>query len=182
MNSNELEQLKEGYKTLIDKRNELNNLMLLKEELENNDIVKSYFDVLEKIEEFEDDSIINANDRTLMDKVIERMNIKTSNGIYVYFGTYYEDANDYCGITNYYDPKAHYSKYVDIEKHHSYAGIEVPINEREEFEKNNIILMPKTHGSRKSLYDYVRDIFFETCIIENQEKAVEKVLKIRDSK
>ena len=88
MNSNELEQLKEGYKTLIDKRNELNNLMLLKEELENNDIVKSYFDVLEKIEEFEDDSIINANDRTLMDKVIERMNIETSNGIYVYFGTY----------------------------------------------------------------------------------------------
>ena len=180
MNINELEQLKEGYKKLIDNRDELNNLMSLKKELENNDIVKTYLSVLEKIEEFEDESIINANDKALMDKVIERMNIKTSNGIYVYFGTYYEVGND-CYITNYHDPNAHYSKYVDIEKHHSYAGIEVPINEREEFEKNNNIIMPKTLGSRKDLYDYVRDIFFETCIIENQEKAVERVLKIRDN-
>jgi len=78
MNSNELEQLKEGYKKLIDNRDELNNLMSLKKELDNNDIVKTYLSVLEKIEEFEDESIINANDKALMDKVIERMNIKTS--------------------------------------------------------------------------------------------------------
>ncbi len=78
MNSNELEQLKEGYKKLIDNRDELNNLMSLKKELDNNDIVKTYLSVLEKIEEFEDESIINANDKVLMDKVIERMNIKTS--------------------------------------------------------------------------------------------------------
>ena len=179
MNSNELQQLKEGYKKLIDNRDELNKLISLKKELENNDIVKSYFEVLDKIDELEDESIVNANDKALMDKAVECMNIKISNGIYVYFGTYYEDSNDYCSITNYHDPKAHYSKYVDIEKHHSYAGIEVPIDEREEFEQNNIIIMPKTFGSRKSLYDYVRYIFFETCIIENQEKAIEKVLKIR---
>ena len=52
--------------------------MSLKKELDNNDIVKTYLSVLEKIEEFEDESIINANDKVLMDKVIERMNIKTS--------------------------------------------------------------------------------------------------------
>ena len=44
MNNNELEQLREGYKTLSDKRNEVNNLISLKKRLENTDIIKSYFE------------------------------------------------------------------------------------------------------------------------------------------
>ena len=88
MNSNELEQLKEEYKRLIDKRNELNNLIALKKQLENADVVKSYFEVLKKIEEYEDQSITKATNKVLIDKIIEKMKIKLSNGIYVYFGTY----------------------------------------------------------------------------------------------
>ena len=115
--------------------------------MENTDIIKSYFEVLKEIEEYEDQSIVNANDRTLMDKVIEKMNIKTSDGIYVYFGSYY-------------GPMSHFSKYMDIEKHHSCAGIEVPIDKCKEFEKNHIILKPKTHAERKKMYDETRVMFF----------------------
>lgn len=169
MNDNELEQLREGYKTLSDKRNELNNLISLKKRLENTDIIKLYFEVLKEIEGYEDQSIVNANDRTLMDKVIEKMNIKTSNGIYVYFGSYH-------------GPMCHISKYMDIEKHHSSCDIEISFDEREKFEKEHIILRPKNLGECEKLYNETRVIFFETCIVEGQEKAIEKVLKIRDNK
>ena len=69
MNSNELEQLKEEYKRLIDKRNELNNLIALKKRLENADVVKSYFEVLKKIEEYEDQSITKATNKVTYKKM-----------------------------------------------------------------------------------------------------------------
>ena len=178
MNSNELEQLKEEYKRLIDKRNELNNLIALKKRLENSDVVKSYFEVLKKIEEYEDQSITKATNKVLIDKIIEKMKIKLSNGIYVYFGTYKDIAyREY--LVNEFDSSAQYRLYVDIEKPYSFAGIEVPIEECEEFEKNHIILMPKNLGDRKRMYDEARVKFFETCIVEGQEKAIQKISNIK---
>lgn len=181
MNNNEIEQLSDGYKILNDKRNELNNLISLKKRLENTDIVKSYFEVLKEIEGYEDQSIVNETNKVLIDKITEKMKIKFSNDIYVYFGTYKDiDGKEY--LVNEFDSSAQYRLYVDIEKHHSCAGIEVPIDKCKEFEKNYIILKPKTHAERKKMYDEARVTFFETCIVEGQEKAIEKVLKIRDNK
>ena len=39
--------------------------------------------------------------------------------------------------------------------------------------------MPKNLGDRKRMYDEARVKFFETCIVEGQEKAIQKILNIK---
>ena len=86
MNSNELNQIKNEYhkvlnsieefdiinvqrKELVNKRDELNNLILLKQKLESNKFIRYYINVLKQIENINDD-FNNYFDDELLYKII----------------------------------------------------------------------------------------------------------------
>lgn len=180
MNSNELNEFKQQYQTVSRKKDIMNSLRIKKEELEKNDVVKLYCQILNEMAELNDDINYEQN---ILDNAIANSNIKNTNGIYVYFGSFYKNIFNQEIPVDHMDHTAQYSVYMDIEKVYSSACITIPIESCESFERDNVILFPKdVYSERWILYERIRRMFFETCVVEGQEKAIEKVLKIRDNK
>lgn len=198
MNSNELNQIKNEYhkvlnsieefdiinvqrKELVNKRDELNNLILLKQKLESNKFIRYYINVLKQIENINDD-FNNYFDDELLYKIINSIDIKRTNGIYVYKGTFYDTCHAPLYKASYDTPNASYREYMDIEKDYSSSIVQIPIKKCDDFEKYNIVFYPLPYpydNGNLELYQNLRRTFFRTCIFEGQDKAIEKILTLK---
>lgn len=161
--------------------NEAHNLKVEKiKELENDPNVKEYLKLMElkrsslKQIELTDEKIISSFYR----KYLSEINENETNGIYVYIGTYsYSHEVDVVHGSSdekvdYNDPKADYRVYFDIEQLFSKS---ILISECEQFEKQYIIINPKTCLKEKEYYE-IQKKFFVKAVMTNQDAAKKLVL------
>lgn len=112
-------------------------------------------------------------------KYLHKIKKEETNGIYVYLGTYENNnevdivhgSNDF--RVDYNSSNADYRIYKNIE---SPYGEIIPIRLCEEFEKNNIIIYPKTYFKEQEYYKIQKD-FFVKAVKTNQETAKKMILK-----
>lgn len=150
-------------------------------ELEKDPNVKEYINLIKILED--DLNLINISDKKLIlsyySWYLNKIKDSETNKIYVYLGTFkYNDeidivhgSRDFRVKDDYKD--ADYKIYRNIE---SDRNVDIPIGKCEEFEKNNIIIKPKTYLNGKEYYN-IRDDFFVASIKTNQESAKKLILK-----
>ena len=114
-----------------------------------------------------------------------------TNGIYVCVGTYkavrkmtIEGDKLYCyevpdmgEILSINSQSAAYKIYTNIENNEK---IVKSISDSIDFENNNTVLYPKVGENADEYYKKAKLLFFETCLEENQEKAIQKVMKLNE--
>lgn len=161
-------------------KNENHNLKVEKiKELENDPKVREYLNLTEskhsslKPIELTDERIVSSFYRSYLSEIKEN----ETNGIYVYVGTYSysKEANivhDSDERVNYSDPNANYRIYFDIEQ---LCSQNIPISECEQFEKNHIVINPKTYLKEQEYYK-IQKQFFIKAVMTNQEAAKKLVL------
>ena len=189
MKSEELIKLRENYNELINERNKILALKSKIEELENNSVVKEY---LATIAEYKTnkakhiDPIEQEEDSYFVRVAVSRTDITPRDDYYVYMGTYkYTHEVDIVHAphdirVNRDDKDADYVVYSNLEaRTHSFDGtIEIPYSKADEFESTHKIIVPKNVVSRACyLYD-LQEEYYETAILESEEKAIEKVNRL----
>ncbi len=179
-----LDEYRNEYKNAIEKRKEYEEKRKRLEFLLNNRLVKEYIALNE---ELSDDGVISfmkreddTQIRYLFGKFCRKS--KTTNGIYVYLGTY---KNSYdCDIVHCEpdeqvdrdDDGANYSLYRNIEFD---SSMMINIRNREEFENSHTIIYPDRnylYYGRKVNFDKIQIEFARDCIDYGQEEAVKRVL------
>ena len=150
-------------------------------ELEKDPNVKEYINLIKILED--DLNLINISDKKLIlsyySCYLHEIKKEDTNGIYVYLGTFeYNNEIDIVHGSRDYrvseDSKnADYKVYRNVESDYS---IDIPIDKCEEFEKNNIIIRPKTYLNGEEYYK-IRDDFFVVAIKTNQESVKKLILK-----
>ena len=152
---------------------DLKILMERKKMLENSPIVRDYIQLNSQIEMLlnESHNMNNIFFTTLCDYEDKGLMSET-NGIYVYTGTYYNEAGIFRRV--YKDsPFAEFDKYVDIE---SMREIEIPIEDRSAFlENHKIVPVDEIELSKYSLLE-LRKLFIENALYDGQEVACKKIL------
>lgn len=176
-----LKLLKEELQNIKKENEDHNKIVKRIKELRKEPKVKEYIELMNLVDEdlkqrnLSDIDIIASFYHRHLNKIKE----EDTNDIYVYLGTYeynYEvdivhGSNDF--RVDYNSPKANYRIYKNIE----YPYIEsVPICRCEEFEKNHIIIKPKSHFKNKEYYK-IQEEFFVKAVKTNQEKAKQMILK-----
>ena len=126
-------------------------------------------------------------DEDLLYSALCSVRINETNNIYVYMGTFKKNhecdiehgANDYRVNKN--DPDADYRIYRNLEFMAYQDGyeIEIPIKECESFEQNHIVIYPQGTCLCDQYYLKLRDEFFDTAILDSQEKALEKIMTLK---
>ena len=178
-----LDEYKNEYRDIVEKRKEYEKKKARLEFLLNNRLVKEYIALSG---ELSDDKVVNfmkREDDTQIRYlfVIFCRKSKTTNEIYVYLGTY-KYVYDYDIIhgdtdeqVNYNDESASYSLYRNIESDSSRM---VHIGNREEFENSHTILFPNRDylSCRMVNFDKLQTEFARDCINCGQEEAVRRVL------
>lgn len=141
--------------------------------------LKELYDVDAQILKYTNDDIIYETFRSCL------YQIKATNGIYVCLGSFITNhiidiehgSNDYRVPRS--NPKAEYRLYQNIED--SYDTKRIPIKMCDEFEKTHKVIIVPYLNETAHYYNIQRE-FFKDCILENQEVAVEKILKKKKSK
>lgn len=185
MTDKNLLNIRNKYNELLETNKNLKQLLDIKQEMETDEKIKEYMNVLKALEIYR--SVFNNNDKILnqdeiLEKVMEEENITTTNQIYVYQCSYAKDPyKSNHQMRGYYrvaadDSRAEYHVYLDIEKEYKSAAIEIAASEREKFEENNHVIYPK-NCFPFDCYKQNRKKFFETVLNNNQEYAVKKLIK-----
>jgi len=177
-----LQKIKKEYLDIKEEQKNLKKLYDRLLELENNELVKEYLFITEKLQESDLDKKLAANQNDIISKIYYKhlYNIKQTNGIYIYLGTYKN--NHEIDIVhgsldervNKNNKQANYILYQDIEKT---EPIQIPIQEAKKFESENIIIFPDIYLSESYYYEVQRN-FFNNCVIYGQEEALKKVKKL----
>lgn len=160
---------------------EHNNQVKRLNELKKDPNVKEYINLIRILED--DLNLINISDKKLIlsyySCYLNKIGKFDTNEIHVYLGTFqYNSEIDIVHGSRDFRVKddledADYKIYRNIESDYS---IDVPIEKCEEFEKNKIIIRPKTYLNVKEYYE-IRDDFFVKAIKTNQETAKKMILK-----
>lgn len=143
-----LKKIKEEYQLGIQRQIEYKNIQKRLKELEKEDLVKEYLSLLEISQSSSFNKLLNIKNRDLMDSIAHRYlyKIKETNGVYVYAGTFcysneWDIMHSWSDIRlNYYDDRAQYRLYQDIEQS---DGLVVPISKCCEFEEKNKVVFWK---------------------------------------
>lgn len=176
-----LTQLKQELQNRKIENQEHNTKIKRMKELEKNPNVKEYINLIKILED--DLNLINISDKKLIlsyySYYLREIREDDTNKIYVYLGTFeYNNEIDIVHGSRDFRVKddsedADYKVYRNIESDYS---MDIPIEKCEEFEKNNIIIRPKTYLNGKEYYN-IRDDFFIKAIKTNQEIAKKMILK-----
>lgn len=180
MKEEKLKVIKEEYHERKEMKKNIENMMVRIEELKENEFVKEYLGLLNKLHKVNYKDILNWTDDMMLDAAICRniRNIEETNDIYVCLGTFI--LTDIYDIehgprdsrVNRNDPSAEYRIYQDLECDES---IRIPIKLCEEFEKNHRIIYPDVYNTWGFYYKMQRE-FIEEAIATNQETACTKIL------
>ena len=186
MKSEELIKLRENYNELINERNKILALKSKIEELENNSVVKEYLATIAEYKAKHIDPIEQEEDSYFVRMAVSRTDITPRDDYYVYMGTYkYTNEIDIVHAAhdirvNRDDKDADYVVYSNLEaKSHSLGGtVEIPYSKADEFESTHKIIVPKNVVSRDSYFYKLQEEYYETAILESEDKAIEKVHRL----
>ena len=175
-----LDEMRDKYSTKLQIMQKYENIAKRINELEENEFVKEYMELVSILKNHEGKEIKTWNDNRLIESAYRSLihNIKETNGIYVYIGTYV--LSNICDIihgpshykVNRDDPKAEYRIYKNLENDEEQ---EITINKCDVFEKKHKIIFPKCSLTREFFYKLQRQ-FFNIAIREGQEAACVKIL------
>lgn len=78
------------------------------------------------------------------------------------------------------DKDADYVVYYNLEaRAHSFEGhVEIPYSKADEFELAHKIIVPKNVISRESYFYDLQEEYYETVILESEDKAIERINKL----
>lgn len=179
-----LDSIIEEYKKLTEKNKEINKKRKRLSKLMQHRLVKEYIKLYNEVNAFDG---INAfhkqNYKSALTQSFRRFeyNIKETNGIYVYLGTFkYTDEVDivhgeHDDRVNRDDPKADYSLYRNIENHNLQE--DVKIKDRDEFERTHTIICGKNQCFPDMEYWKIQEEFYELVIKKGQEVACKEIIK-----
>lgn len=165
MRNKKLDLLIEKYRKILELKSDIS-------ELENTKEVRTYL------------KAINEYNNLSFDNSIDLIKMHPMDKIYVYMGTYkYTTEKDVehpvrdCEV-NKYDESADYSLYYNLEKNTYSPGfsIQISLQERSKFEKDNLIIFPKRTLNRERQFYNIQRYYFETSVLESKEVALKKVL------
>lgn len=176
-----LNLLKEELQS-IKKENEEHNKMIKRiKELQKNPDVIEYLKLINLLDG--DLKEIKSSDKEIITSFyhhyLSKIEKEDTNNIYVYLGTYKN--NDEIDVVhgstdfrvNYNSKDANYRIYKNIE----YPYVQsIPISMCDEFEKNHIVIKPKSYFKEREYYEIQKD-FFTHAIKTNQESAKKMILK-----
>lgn len=141
--------------------------------LERNPIVKNYMELNEQINK-QLEKVVTPDDiylDTLYD--FENMGLMSkTNSILLYMGSFINE-NGFEAMVGRYNQAAEFDRYADIE---SLEYIDVPVEDRIDFERDNKVLVLDTDEPSKYLIYEIRDQFINSCLTDGQEAACKKVL------
>lgn len=191
MLDSELELLRQNYKKLKEKAEKVVSLAKKIEELKQLPEVKEYLELLTEYEKITSkfvnkEQIEQKNAAYFIRKAVKQTDITPRNDYYVYMGTYkYTDEIDIVHSPNdievsRYNSSADYVAYYNLEaKKYSFnLSVVVPYSKADEFELNhNIIFLKNVINRERHFYD-LQDEYFETLILESEEKAIQKINKL----
>lgn len=191
MLDSELELLRQNYKKLKEKAEKVVSLAKKIEELKQLPEVKEYLELLTEYEKItskfvDKEQIEQKNDSYFIRKAVKQTDITPRNDYYVYMGTYrYTDEIDVVHSPNDIEVSRHnssadYVAYYNLEaKKYSFnLSVVVPYSKADEFELNhNIIFLKNVINRERHFYD-LQDEYFETLILESEEKAIQKINKL----
>ena len=190
MLNEDLEKLRKKYNELREKRLEVLKIGEAIEEYKQHPAVKKYLELIKLYEEnttgimYEFDK---KTDEDLLYSAITSVRINETNNIYVYMGTYIKNheydiehgSRDYRVNKN--DPKADYMIYRNLElmSYQDDYEISIPIKECKRFEDEHTVIYPNRTWLNDQYYLKLRDEFFATAIREGQDKALEKIKRLK---
>lgn len=158
----------------------LRDSILELEQLKENPYVERYIELL-KLDTDKNRKIIEKSEDELLGDVIYGIcNVNRTNKIYFYLGTYkyslecdiVHGSNDVLVKRD--DPMADYRAYMNIED--EFDCLHLSIGNSEIFEKQYQVIFPRyQYFSQKEYYE-VREEFFKTVILENEDIAMKKIL------
>ena len=172
-----LQEFRKDYEKRLDdnlkNRNNLAVLMKRKALLENSTLVKDYINLVNDIKETEDDIYTDYEvfSETLHDYMSMGLAQET-NDIYLYIGSYVNEGG-YNRKTERDDINAEFDSYINIE---SFVGVEIPVEDREVFEKEHKVLLIDESIPMKYLIHELREDFIKDALLNGQEEACKKVL------
>ena len=188
MLNSELELLRQNYKKLKEKAEKVVSLAKKIEELKQLPEVKEYLELLTEYEKITSkfvnkEQIEQKNTAYFIRKAVKQTDITPRNDYYVYTGTYkYTDEIDIVHSPNdievsRYNSSADYVAYYNLEAKNDFSVV-VPYSKANEFELKHNIIFPKNVINRKSYFYDLQDEYFETLILESEEKAIQKINKL----
>ena len=174
----------EVYKKIVDeyinnkgKQEKYKKLLEKKELLEQDENVKEYLSIIKTINKYNKSSFIKDNEQLILNSFNNySYQIKDTNNIYVYIGTYcYAVAINFKGTIDKSvdrdDPNADYRLYINLEKFMD--SKKIPIDESEKFEKTHRIVYAKNRQE----YIALQKQFIIDSVNYDQETAIQKILK-----
>ena len=182
MNEKVLNEFREEYNKRLEKKHKIDKsldiLKKRKEILENSPIVRDYIELNDQIEKVSD--MIFTEEEVFFDTLYDFENkglIDETNNIYLYAGSFINENGDERLVER--DSLiSEFDRYINIE---SLKDIDVPVEDRTNFEKNNKVLVLDNNDYIKYLIYDIRDQFIRDSLNYGQEDACSKVL-IRNKK
>lgn len=179
-----LDEYRNAYKNIVQKKKEYNKKRARLEFLLNNRLVKEYIALSEELGDDRVISFMKREDDTQIRYLFGEFcrKSKTTSEIYVYLGTY--KCSYDCDIVHSEpdeqvsrnDESANYSLYRNIEFD---SSMMINIRNREEFENNHTIIYPDRNYfyiGRRVNFDKIQTEFARDLIDYGQEEAVKRVL------
>lgn len=175
-----LNEIREKYNNKLQVLKKYEILAKRIKELEENETVKEYLELIKLLEEHEGKRFSGYTEEKLMEFTFNSMlsQIKETNNIYVCMGTYmlsneHDIEHGPRDIRlNRDDEKAQYRIYKNIE---TYDSESISIKKCDEFERTHKIIYPRTALTDEFFYAIQHD-FFIISIKESQEAACNKIL------
>lgn len=183
MTNEELEKLRKKYKELEEKRLEVSRLSDTISEYEQLPSVKTYLKLVELYKNYTTGVMYGMDKMTNEEMAVRALTtgvfIENTSNIYVYNGTYMnntpiETSSSISVVARknlpYDSQLADYSEYKKIESVDN--AVRIPISDREQFEKENIVLFLPEEIS----FEDVQGLYLNFAIHYDLEKAKEMVL------
>ena len=170
-----LNKIRDEVESVKNENRKINDKYTRLKELENNPLVREYLFLLS---EYNKGRIkyINEKDNKIIDniyiKYLKQIDEDSSNKIYVYMGTYVKSNSSDRRVSRY-SKDADYSIYRNLE---FINDLIISIDKCDEFEKDNIVLFPKT-TFRELEYGDMQKSFYYEAIENGQESAKKKLSK-----
>lgn len=186
MNSEEVKKIKEEYENLIETKRKMKYLLERKGKLERDPKVIEYIKLIGLIKPNDANIfkiIEHMSNKKVLSMAISRVNIENSNNIYICLGTYetaYDLDFDLCKqefIVDYDSKNAEYSRFVELE---TSKVVDVPIEKRNQFEEENIILLPPENMNSVEFYTITKEKFFDDALTYGNDIALKRILNMKE--
>ena len=171
--------MQQTYKIQMEKQSLIQDVLSEIAELEKEPIIKRYITLKKLLTSAE----VQTEDY-IIDNIINRYspkNAEETNHIYYCLGLYSDDLSGIFHknhiLIKYgsFNKEATYKLYANIET--TCDIVKVPIEDCQEFEKNNFIIFPEDLLSGEDEYFEIQREFYITAMTENQEATCKKILK-----